>query len=237
MEQNQTNRERIYHELIRMIMSGELSMGEAIDEKVLIERLSVSRTPFREAIGTLEKQGLVEIKAYRGFFVRSFSVAEIADLYELRQVLESFAVRLTVGRLRNIDLPIFERILNTTVTALQDGDMVLYGRADREFHETIASLSGNHALQDALARLALQIQMCRVVANQGNDFPARAAQERDDILQALRDRDADKAAALMEAHIADVKAAVLDWLSKHHPEESKADLPQRSRTRRERGIT
>lgn len=210
-----TRRERIYSELVSMIMSGELSMGEAIDEKVLIERLSVSRTPFREAIGTLEKQGLIEIRAYKGFFVRSFSAEEIGDLYDLRAVLESFAVRLAVSRLRNIDLPVFEAILDGAVNALTRGDMVEYAARDRAFHETIATLSSNHALVDALSRLALQIQMCRVVANQGEDFPQRAAQERDEILDALRKRDAERASALMEKHILDVKGAVLEWLSKH----------------------
>src|SRR5262245_15354514 len=78
-----TLRERIYEELVRMIVSGDLPSGAPIDERMLVERLAVSRTPFREAIGTLEKEGLVEIRPYRGFFVRSFSREQINDLYEL----------------------------------------------------------------------------------------------------------------------------------------------------------
>jgi DNA-binding GntR family transcriptional regulator len=78
-----TLRERIYEEVVRLIVSGELPSGGWVDEKQVIDKLRVSRTPFREAIGTLAKGGLVEIKPYRGFYVRSFSRNETADLYEL----------------------------------------------------------------------------------------------------------------------------------------------------------
>ena len=54
-----------------------------MDEKRVIDKLRVSRTPFREAIGILEKGGLVEIKPYRGFYVRSFSSSKTLDLYEI----------------------------------------------------------------------------------------------------------------------------------------------------------
>jgi len=81
-----TLRERIYEEVVHLILSGELPSGGWGDEKQVIERLRVSRTPFREAIG---KGGLVEIKPYHGFDVRSFSRSETADLYELYKRLEA----------------------------------------------------------------------------------------------------------------------------------------------------
>jgi DNA-binding GntR family transcriptional regulator len=70
-----TLRERIYEEVVRLILSGELPTGGCVDEKQVIEQLRVSRTPFREAIGILAKGGLVEIKPYHGVYVRSFLAA------------------------------------------------------------------------------------------------------------------------------------------------------------------
>ena len=78
-----TLRERICEEVVDLILSGELPSGGWLDEKQVIDKLRVSRTPFREAIGILAKGGLVEIKPYRGFYVRSFSHNKTADLYEL----------------------------------------------------------------------------------------------------------------------------------------------------------
>ena len=66
-----TLRERIYEEIVHLILSGELPSGGWVDEKQVIHKLRVSRTPVRDAIGILAKGGLVEIRPYRGFYVRS----------------------------------------------------------------------------------------------------------------------------------------------------------------------
>ena len=204
-----TLRERIYEEIVRLIVSGELPSGGAIDEKALTDKLQVSRTPFREAIGTLAKEGLIEIKPYRGFFVRSFSRKEVHDLYELRKALECFAVELAVPEMSDRDIGRFEMLLDEAVAALRRGDMETYGARDRAFHETIAEKSGNAALIETLARLALQIQVGRTIANESRDLAERAAQERDEIVAAFRARDIARASALMRAHISDVQEAVL----------------------------
>ncbi|MQW88155.1 GntR family transcriptional regulator [Sinorhizobium saheli] len=212
-----TLRERIYEEIVRLIVSGELPSGVSIDEKELTERLQVSRTPFREAIGTLAKEGLIEIKPYRGFFVRSFAPKEIDDLYELRKTLECFAVELAVPQMSDRHIAGFERILDEAVAALHRGDMETYGVRDKEFHETIAELSGSAPLIETLARLALQIQICRLIANESRDLAERAAEERDQILQAFRARDIRRAKALMHAHISDVQQAVMARFQKENP--------------------
>ncbi len=208
-----TLRERIHDEIVRMIVSGELPPGASLDERALVERLSVSRTPFREAIGTLAKEGLIEIRPYRGFNVRSFTPKEVNDLYELRKTLEGLAIRLAVANISNRDIIKLEEMLDAGVTALRDGDMAGYAEHDRAFHETIAELSDNHALVDALSRLSLQIQICRVFANQSPELAERAARERDAILGALRQRDAAAAERLMIEHITDVQRAVIERLA------------------------
>lgn len=205
-----TLRERIYEEIVRMIVSGELPSGTALDEKVLTEKLQVSRTPFREALGTLAKEGLIEIRPYRGFFVRSFSRQETEDLYELRKVLECFAVELAVPQMSDRHIAGFEKLLDEGVEALHRGDMETYGARDRAFHETIAELSGNAALIETLSRLALQIQVGRTIANESKDFAERAARERDEILAAFRKRDIGRARDLMHTHISDVQRAVME---------------------------
>jgi len=91
-----TLRGRSYEEVVRLIASGELRSGGWVDEKQVIDKLRVSRTPFRKAIRILAKGGLVEIQPYRGFYVRSFSRNETADLYELYKRLERFAVEAAI---------------------------------------------------------------------------------------------------------------------------------------------
>ncbi len=215
-----TLRERIYDEIVRLIVSGELPSGEWVDEKQVINRLRVSRTPFREAIGILAKGGLVEIKPYRGFYVRSFSRNETADLYELYKRLECFAVELAVPQMSDHDIRRFEDILAEAVLALKQGDVKTYAMRDREFHETVAQQSGNSALIETLARFALQIQLCGTIANVSREFAERAAHGCDDIIQAFKARDTPRAAFLMCAHISYVQEAILARFSESMMDQS-----------------
>ena len=204
-----TLRERIYEEVVRLIVSGELPSGGWLDEKRVIDRLGVSRTPFREAIGTLARGGLVDIKPYRGFYVRSFSRNETADLYELYKRLECFAVELAVPQMSDRDIRRLESTLLEAVVALQRGDMKTYAMRDREFYEAIAEQSGNSALIEALARFALQIQLCGTITNVSPEFAERTAHGCDDIIQAFKTRDTPRAASLVRAHISYAQEAIL----------------------------
>jgi DNA-binding GntR family transcriptional regulator len=115
MPRKRTLRERIYEEVVHLILSGELPSGGWVDEKQVIGKLRVSRTPFREAILILAKGELVEIKPYRGFYVRSFSRNEAADFHELYKRLECFAVELAIPQVSDRDIEAFENKLNEAV--------------------------------------------------------------------------------------------------------------------------
>jgi DNA-binding GntR family transcriptional regulator len=198
-----TLRERIYDEVARMIVSGELRSDELIKEKHVIRKLQVTRTPFREVIGMLAKDGLIQIVPHCGFYVRSFSRKETDDLYELKRRLECFAVELAIPRLRDCDIAWLEIIASEAADALKRGDMQTYAARNEEFNKTIAEASGNRPLIDALARLALQIQLCGTSGNQSSGFAERAPNRLDDMLQAFKARDIPRAAFLVNAHIND----------------------------------
>lgn len=224
-----TLRSRIYDELVRMITEGELLPGTPLDEKALTEALGVSRTPFREAVAILASDGLVEVRPYRGFYVRSFTRKEIDDLYQLRRTLECFAIRLAVENISNADIARLETILDESVAALEREDWAAYAVHDTAFHAMIAQLSDSSPLITTLERLSLQIQMCRVLANRSESFAKEAALERDSILRALRDRDADRAAELLDAHIAHAQKTVLLNLDQSLPAANDRDRPTRRR--------
>jgi len=204
-----TLRERIYEEVVQLILSGELPSGGWVDEKQVIHRLRVSRTPFREAIGILANGGLIEIKPYCGFYVRSFSGRETADLYELYKRLECFAVELAVPQMSDCDIRRFENILLEAMVALQHGDMKTYAMREREFYETIAEQSGNSALIEALRQFGLQIQLCGTISNVNGEFAERTAHGYDDIIQTFKARDPPRAAFLVRAHISRAQEAIL----------------------------
>jgi DNA-binding GntR family transcriptional regulator len=180
-----------------------------VDEKRVIDKLRVSRTPFREAIGILAKGGLVEIKPYRGVYVRSFSRDETTDLYELYKRLEGFAVELAVLRMSDHDIGRFENTLTEAAAALQRGDTKAYAMRDQEFYENIVEQSENSALIEVLAPVALQIQLCGTITSASPEFGERAAHGCDDIIQAFKARDTPRAAFLVRGRISHAQEAIL----------------------------
>jgi DNA-binding GntR family transcriptional regulator len=220
-----TLRDRIRNELVRMIMSGELPSGAPIEERVIVDRLSISRTPFREAIAALAKEGLVETRPYRGCVVRSFTFQEVFDLYEVRKSLECTAARLAATRVSPAQIEKLTGILDASLAALEAGDMPGYAIADREFHNVIAQWSGNRILVETLERLSLQIQICRVTANQNANLVSQTAQERNAILDAFRRRDGARAAELMDIHISTVQNSLAERLRTHSGDHAALDTP------------
>ena len=210
-----TLNQKVYQQLRRKLLNGELALGAQLDERILAEELGVSRTPLREAIGQLVKEGIIDYRPYRGNYVRTFTAKQVNDLYEVRKALESLAMRLAIRKLSQEHIEQIQAILDDVQAALVRGDIAAYTEADRRFHDTILHITGNETLIEALDRLAAQIQMVRTLANRDPEVVERTAHERPRILAALEARNADEAALLMEEHIDGVRRSVVaqirDW--------------------------
>lgn len=207
-----TLNQRVYTQLREMILTGALSSGSQIDERRLAEDLQVSRTPLREAISQLAKEGIIEYRPYRGNLVRTFTAKQVNDLYEVRKALEALAMRLAIPKLSQEHIEQIRHILDDVQAALDRRDMDAYTESDRRFHNAIIRITGNETLIESLNRLGAQIQMIRFIANHDPDVVQRTAKERPLILMALETRDADRAAQLMEDHIEGVRKAVLSQI-------------------------
>ena len=107
------------------------------------------------------------------------------------------------------DIRRFEDMLIEAGAALQRGDAKTYAMHDREFYENLAEQSGNSALIEALARVALQIQLCGTVTSAGPEFAERAAHGCDDIIQAFKARDTLRAAFLVRGRISHTQEVIL----------------------------
>lgn len=210
--QYQTLNQQVYSRLQEMIRSGSLRLGEQLDERTLASDLEVSRTPVREAIGQLVREGVVEYRPYRGNYIRKFTVKQVNDLFLVRAALEALAVRLAMPKISQEVVDKLRHILDNVHEALERNDMAAYSNADRAFHDALIHLTGNETLISSLDRLGFQIQMIRTIANRDPHVVERTHQERPRILAALEARDAELAARLMEEHIDGVRQAVIAQL-------------------------
>ncbi len=213
--EHRTLNERVLARIREMIVTGAVGPGTQLDEQSLADQMRISRTPIREAISKLNREGLVEYRPYKGNFVRAFTAKQISDLFEVRIALEGLAIRLAVAKMTDEHLIRLQDILNDVHVALETGNMEQYSTADQQFHQTVAEISGNEALIETLDRLSMQVQIVRSMANRDPDVVERTAHERPHILAALETRDAVLAGRLMEMHIEGVRRSVVAQLEEH----------------------
>jgi len=194
--------DRAYVAIRGLIVSLELPPGAVIDERMLMERLGLGRTPVREALRQLAQEQLVEVFPRRGMFVTGVDVRDLARISEVRAALEPEAARLAAERATDEE--------RDELTALSDqikrgADMM---GPDERIHRAIYAAAHNHLLEKTLGEyyvLALRIWM---IALDHAEELADAVEAHRGLIQAIVVADDDRAADLMRAHVENFEQAM-----------------------------
>src|SRR4051794_13324619 len=181
------------------IVHGHYRPGERIVEFKLAKELGVSQSPVREGLRELAAVGIVTIHPRRGARVRMPSAKELADVSVVRAEVDALAARLAAGRIPAATLDVLEALIEEMLTCLARGDFSGVTDADVRFHELIADASENHALERAFDQLAPFARTFITLTLPDVDVRGIVLEHRP-ILEALRARDADRAAAAARAH-------------------------------------
>jgi DNA-binding GntR family transcriptional regulator len=199
--ENLTLWQRVYDHLRAEILDGRLEPGTELAETALSEQLGVSRGPLREAIGRLAAEGLVTVRPRRGAVVRSLSEEEFLELYQVREALETMAVKLAVPRLAPDDLAALEELNRAMDACGERGDLDRFFEANLAFHARILDASGNRMLVELYRQLLDRLGHYRMRSLTLRGNLRRSVTEHAAILRAAKRGDAERAAALMADHI------------------------------------
>ena len=156
-----TIRDQVYQLLKTEICEGVFEPGYWLQEKELAQRLRVSRSPVREALLQLSRDGLVKNIPNRGVFVREFSIQDIEDVFDLRIMMESFAILHTGPELGEAAKERLLELLRAIERPHGEGDRKAYIAADILFHHSLIELCGNEFLVKAYGDIYSMIkQFC-----------------------------------------------------------------------------
>jgi DNA-binding GntR family transcriptional regulator len=192
--------DRAYHAIRDMIVSVELQPGAVIDERGLMERLGIGRTPTREALRRLAQERLVEVYPRRGMFVTSVKIRDLASLAEVRSVLESHVARLAAERATDEDRSRFDALLDE-LGHRTDLDARELMALDERIHRQVYAAAHNPFLESTLEEyyvLALRIWYLALDQAKGLEQAVLGHRE---LLEAIRDGDADRAEETMRRHV------------------------------------
>ena len=198
-------REIVYEELKRQIMVGEIAPGTRMMEVELADEMGVSRTPVREAIRKLEKEGLVTIEPRRGAYASDISAKEMVDVLEVRQDLEGMAAGLAAQKITEADILQLREMTRRYKDAVEAGDIEEIIKNDEDFHKYIVGLSDNKTLIKMVSQvqeLALRFRYLYY-----DDFSRFKNQplEHQEIVEAIMSGDANSARRNAEVHISKLK--------------------------------
>ncbi len=148
------------NEIRKLIVSGELAPGDKLNEPPLAERLGISRPPLREALRTLESEGLLEQSPRRGYRVVSMTERDIDEIYSLRRALEMFALEHLLTKEDPSIYAALDPIMKAMRAAAKKGDRVAVVQANIDFHTALVDAAGHRRLSDTYRSLMLQMQLC-----------------------------------------------------------------------------
>jgi len=195
-------REQIKDVILQRIVAGEYSPGERLVETRIAQELGVSQAPVREALRDLEQLGCVVHEPFRGCSVRAFSAEELLEAFPVRAALEALAARLAAERITEDELLRLAELLQRMRAAAQRGDAHDQSQANASFHATIVRAARNPTLERQWSFLEPFSRTYLTVSQPGLDLLA-LSERHVPILEALRARDGEAAAAAMHQHLMD----------------------------------
>lgn len=202
-------RELVYEELRNLILSGDIKPGTRMMEIELADSMGVSRTPIREAIRKLEKEGLVTIEPRKGAYVSSISMEDIVDILEVRGTLEGLAATLAASRIKKEELKKLKEASQAFNKAVEEGDTKSMIANDTLFHHIIMEASGNDLLLNMVTGLQEIVLRFRYLYYTDFKRAEKMPPEHESILWAIENGNNEEARKAAEIHISSLKEMVI----------------------------
>ena len=192
------------------ILDGKFELGQRLVETELAEQLGVSRGPIREALRLLAAEGLVVINVHRGTFVVEPTVADVEEIYSLREALEVLAVQRVVRLASDDELAELVESVRRFQAATREERIERLVDENMKFHSRLFSLARHGRLSQVWSTLESQLHLCNLMELERirEDLRERIREDlsmtfedHSEILDAIQSRDAERACRLISKHI------------------------------------
>ncbi|GAA4725944.1 GntR family transcriptional regulator [Brevibacillus fulvus] len=202
--------ENAYQFIKERILDGSYKPSQKITEVELSEAIGVSRNTIKKALLKLEQENLVEIENNKGAYIKSFTLEEILNYLEIREVLEGLVARTAAKNISESELETLEAILQQMEAHLQQNRFDEYSNLNKEFHQIIYQASKNQQAVEIINVIRTQLSRYhfRTILIPGRN--EHSFREHTKIYQALKVRDEKLAEETVMHHIANVRTTIND---------------------------
>jgi DNA-binding GntR family transcriptional regulator len=201
--------QHVFDNLKQAIIRGDVPSGERLVESTIAETLDISRTPVREAIHKLEREGFLKKLPRGGFVVDILTKEDIEETFGIRSVLESYAARLATLKHQKEELAPLEKKIDEFQKYLNQGKLDILPKVNTEFHDLLYALSRSPKLIKMIHDLRDQIFRFRQLILKKRRLAKMSHEDHRQMLAAIKRRDAEGVEKLVRAHIMRGQGAVL----------------------------
>jgi DNA-binding GntR family transcriptional regulator len=198
-------------QLREAILSGQFKPNQRLVEQEIAESMQTSRGPVRDALKILENEGLVVRQSHRGAFVAQLHPEDFMEIYTLREALETLAIKYLIKNATDEQIDSLEQLVKKMEgLSRQDYNQTEATDLDLEFHHTLCKISGHKRVLTAWEALSGQIRLVVLKHRMENpkDLRERSVSWHEKIVQALCERDTNKAIKELQTHM----AASFEWV-------------------------
>lgn len=214
--------EQAYKSLRTAILTGRIPFGTQLVVKDLAVFIGFSATPIKQALTSLEREGLVLLIPYRGFFVPNFDSHDVREIYEVREALERRAARTAVRHMDSSSLKKLESILLAQIKSAREGNTETHVDLDLSFHRSIAELSKNQRLVDQAHSILGQAQLLIASSSLSLKRFSQIHKEHQAIIDALRSGNPDTVELMVWQHLLNARDALYIHYSGEQPSPDEA---------------
>jgi DNA-binding GntR family transcriptional regulator len=194
-------KDKAYSAIKDAILCLKLEPGMPLVEKELARHLGVSRTPVRDALQELEREGFVARMSFKGTYVTEVTMKDTTEIFQLRAVLEGLAARVAAPLFTPSELDAIDRHLTAAEAALAEGNLALCSEYGQKLHEAIIAKAKNQRLADIIHNLDDHVRRLRALSDRIHGRLNTSVREHRAVLDALMQRDPDAAEQAMRNHL------------------------------------
>ncbi|WP_181351228.1 GntR family transcriptional regulator [Thalassobacillus sp. CUG 92003] len=201
IEKKKTTKEIIYDQLKRAILNGDIEPGETLTETMLAETFQTSRTPIRETVADLTKEGLLVHIPRKGFKIREITESEKEQIMFLRKSIETEGLQKLAPVVTEQQISELKEIIHDQKEVMKEDNRVRYIELDQFFHQKILEFAGQNLLKGIVQELYNLTRLIGHAALMKEGRMQEVIQEHRGVLMALQAGDGEQAFALMQDHL------------------------------------
>ena len=221
IKSEKTIRRKIYEHLREQLLSGKIQPHQHLIEAKIARDIGTSRTPVREALHSLELEGLIESIPRVGYVVKPISEQEVEEICEIRAAIEGLAARWAMEKAHGKLVIELEKNISIAEDKVSKGDVRVFVDMDARFHEIISKFSGSQRLLELAQTLRRHMLRYRIQSIYSVDNVLRAIDGHKRILRAIQKQNLEEINKAIQHHMEQSKKDILRYAFKEAPKEKR----------------